>query len=87
METMILLAVLIIIVIIGFFIMKRLGIFLDEVEDENKKDHGKKREGKTTFKNLFWICSGSGEDLCHASGSAFGQTERNRCGSRICGTA
>lgn len=41
METMIMLTVLIIIVIMGFFIMKRLGIFLDELEDENKKDHEK----------------------------------------------
>ncbi len=41
METMIILTVLIIIVIMGFFIMKRLGIFLDELEDENKKDHEK----------------------------------------------
>ena len=41
METMIILTVLIIIVIMGFFIMKRLGIFLDEIEDENKKDHEK----------------------------------------------
>ena len=41
METMIILTVLIILVIMGFFIMKRLGIFLDELEDENKKDHEK----------------------------------------------
>lgn len=41
METMIILTVLIIIVIMGFFIMKRLGIFLDELEDESKKDHEK----------------------------------------------
>ena len=41
METMIILTVFIIIVIMGFFIMKRLGIFLDELEDENKKDHEK----------------------------------------------